>query len=385
MKRGCKRSFKRSFNRRFIGVISLLICLFLWHGMIQAAEPFELHVLDVGQGQGILVEADGHYMLVDGGGRMASSFVVSYLKERRISKLDCVIASHYDEDHMAGLVGVLSAFPDDLFLAPDYAGQGALYDSLASAALSNGCVMMHARSGMTFGLGGARVEIVGPVSAGNANENDRSVAVRISYGDTAYLICGDTEQQGEMDMVASRADITADLYVVNHHGSSTSSIDAFLDAVTPTYAVISCGTGNAYGHPSIETMQRLQSREIQMYRTDRQGTIVAYSDGEDIWMSTYPCEDWSAGTLTSQEERTVDTAAEGSLEENEADELLIQAQPKEMQDASMQYVCNTSTKKFHYPDCKSVSQMKEENRLYTELSREELIAEGYKPCGNCKP
>ena len=86
---------------------------------------FECHVLDVGQGQSVLIEADGHYMLIDGGGRDASSFVVSYL--RGIEKLDCIAVTHYDEDHYAGIIGVLKTIPCDLLVAPPYAGEGELY------------------------------------------------------------------------------------------------------------------------------------------------------------------------------------------------------------------------------------------------------------------
>lgn len=94
-----------------------------------AAQPFELHLLDVGQGQSVLIEADGHYMLIDGGGRSSSSFVVSYLKQQGIDHLDLIAVSHYDEDHMSGLIGALSVFPDDELLLPSYEGEGSLYQS----------------------------------------------------------------------------------------------------------------------------------------------------------------------------------------------------------------------------------------------------------------
>ena len=354
-----------------ISVIALLETV----STVSAAEPFELHLLDVGQGQSVLIEADGHYMLIDGGGRGASSFVVSYLRQQGVDNLDCMILSHYDEDHMAGLIGVLSVFHTDLFLAPVYAGEGNLYQSLAAAALSNGCTVMRPVTGWQFQVGSSDVKIVGPVGE-YTSDNDRSLSVRITYGDTSYLICGDAEQQSEVDMVGSGADLKADVYVADHHGSSTSSMDVFLDAVSPAYALISCGVDNGYGHPSMETLLRFQNHGISMFRTDKQGTIVAYSDGSDIWFNMNPSDDWTAGngfiTLDGTDTEAGGEVTRGMPEEEEKEE-------------TFQYACNTNTKKFHYPDCNSVNQMKEENRLYTDLSREALIAQGYKPCGNCNP
>ncbi|MBQ8306492.1 MAG: MBL fold metallo-hydrolase [Blautia sp.] len=358
--------------KRILTLLALILTLSGFNLSVSAAEPFELHLLDVGQGQSVLIKADGHYMLIDGGGRDASSFVVSYLRQQGVDNLDCMVLSHYDEDHMAGLIGALSVFHTDVFLAPAYAGEGDLYQSLAVAALSNGCVVMHPVAGWQFQVGNANIEIVGPVGEYTSG-NDCSLSVRISYGDTAYLICGDAEQQSEIDMVGSGTNLKADVYVVNHHGSSTSSMDAFLDAVSPTYALISCGADNGYGHPSMETLQRFQNHGTAMFRTDKQGTIVAYSDGSDIWFNTDPCDDWTAGNGVISLEGT---GAEAGGE-------VTRGMPEE--EETFQYVCNTNTKKFHYPDCNSVKQMKEENRLYTDLSREDLIAQGYEPCGNCNP
>ena len=350
-----------------------LTLIFLCCRTVSAAAPFELHVLDVGQGQCVLVEADRHYMLIDGGGRDSSSFVVRFLKQQGISEFDYIAVSHFDEDHLAGTIGVLSVFRDDLLLLPSYTGEGMLYDSFLAAMISNGCDVCHPQAGDSFQLGGAEIRIVGPASDYPV-ENDRCLAIRISYGDTSYLICGDAEQQSELDMAGQ--DIGADLYVVNHHGSSTSTMDAFLDAVDPEYAVISCGTGNSYGHPHMETMQRLKERDIQMFRTDKQRTVSAYSDGEDIWFNTYPCDDWSSGN-------SIDSSENANTYEPAADPSEISLE--ESVDKEAAYVCNTNTKKFHYPDCNSVNKMKEEHKLFTNLSRDALIMEGYEPCGNCNP
>ena len=118
---------------RYIFVAAILAAWIALPGFsAHAAQPFELHLLDVGQGQCALIEADGHYMLMDGGGRSSSSFVVSYLKQQGIEYFDEIALSHYDEDHMSGLVGVLSVFPVNQILLPPYAGEGELYQEQGS-------------------------------------------------------------------------------------------------------------------------------------------------------------------------------------------------------------------------------------------------------------
>ena len=374
-----KMRWRMKKGSRTIRCIFIAVILFAWISLtgviVYAAQPFGLHLLDVGQGQCVLIEADGHYMLIDGGGRSSSSFVVSYLKQQGIDHFDLAAVSHYDEDHMSGVIGALSVFPADEILLPSYAGEGELFQSLSTAAVQNGAVIWHPLAGEVFSLGGATVEVVGPVRTDYEWENDRSLAFRIMYSEVSCLVCGDAEGTSEWDMVNSGRDISADIYVVNHHGSRTSSTEPFLDAVSPSYALISCGKDNSYGHPTAEVLQRLQERGIQMYRTDLQGTVILYSDGYSIWSDQDSCQDWTPGIYENQTRQM--PAVEGSDGSSGAAEG----------DSSeeIQYVCNTNTMKFHYPSCDSVKQMKESNRMNTDLSRDELIAQGYQPCGNCHP
>ena len=375
----------------------LILCMSLGIITAEAAEPFELHMLDVGQGQSVLVEANGHYMLLDGGGRGASSYVVTYLKQQEIERLDVVAVSHYDEDHMAGLIGALSVFRVGTLLLPSYAGSGELYRSFAAAALSNGCKIEHAEAGQSFLLGEADVSVVGPVRADYAAENDRSLAFKITFGKMSCLICGDAERQSEMEMAGSVSDLKSDVYVVNHHGSSTSSTDALLDAVMPAYALLSCGKGNDYGHPAIETLYRLRNHGCQLFRTDCQGAIVAYSDGDDIWFSQEPCDDWTAGSGSVISGDVWAADAPGNTGHFPAELFLDKDFSKQATaleetvkgageaQTSCRYICNTKTRKFHYPSCTGAIQMKEENRLYTDSDRDTLVAQGYEPCGICRP
>ena len=365
---------KHKYRRFYHGIYFFLLC-FIWLIVmplaVKAEGQFELHLLDVGQGQSVLINANGHYMLVDGGGRDSSSKVVSYLFQQGVSSLDCIVLSHYDEDHMGGIIGALSAFSCQVLLLPDYTGETELYGSFAKAAISNGCVIMHAKAGNGFQIGGAEVEVVGPVQQNYIKENDKSLVLRLSYGNIHYLIGGDAEEQSELDIASSDQDISADVYIVDHHGGSTSSMDIFLDAVSPRYALVSCGLNNEYGHPSMEALQRLKNHGISLFRTDLQGTVVLYSDGNDTWFNQDPTDDWS-----SVRDSGTRSLPFGGISEND------EAQEKE---SAFTYVCNVNTKKFHYSDCESVSQIKEKNRLFTDKTREELIEEGYEPCGSCNP
>ncbi len=342
----------------------LCILLFFAHAVpVCADEPgFAFHMLDVGQGLCVLVEADGHYLLYDGGGAKTSSFVVSFLKQQGVSNLDYIVVSHYDDDHLNGIVGALHVFACGSVLAPDYVPDTDIYRSYVSALQENGAPVTHPLPGDTYTLGNAFLEILGPSSYDNASENNNCISLCIDYEGFRFLICGDLEAEGEEELVNSGADLSCDLYVVNHHGSASSSTFYFLDRALPNCAFLSCGAGNPYGHPASETMERLQSMDCELYRTDRQGSVTAYSDGSSLWFSTDPCIDFSGGDLPIEREST---AADST--------------------GSITYVCNTNTYKFHYEYCDSVDQMKEKNKRFTTESRDALIAQGYVPCKNCRP
>lgn len=324
--------------------------------------PFSLTMLDVGQGLSILVQADGEYLLYDGGGRSASSYVVSYLQQHGVTELEWLAVSHYDEDHISGLVGVLHTTPVEQALMPDYTTDTQIYQSLQTVLGEKDVPVIYPAQGDIFSLGGAEIQVVGPQNYVYDSDNDKSLCLRICYGDFQCLLTGDAEQDAEQDMVASGQDLTCDLYVVGHHGSSSSTSEELLDAASPAYAFLSVGEDNPYGHPTAQTLNALQQHGITLYRTDQQGEVTVYSDGQQCWFSTEPCQDWSAGNQSIPEEPLATTVPQ-----------------------TAQYVLNTHTKKFHFPDCPSVDQMSEKNKEFTDVSRDELIARGYTACGRCNP
>ena len=243
---------------------------------------FEVHFLDVGEGLSVLVRSDEHAMLYDGGNADSSSFVVSYLKQQGISTLDYIIASHYDADHISGLIGALHVFDVQNVIAPDYTHGSSTYESFIRSVEEKGLTIHHPSVGETFSLGSSSFTVLSPEHE-YEDSNNNSIAVRIANGKNHFLVTGDAEEESENDICTSGLRLQSDVLCCGHHGSSNATTDELLSAVKPDYAVISCGAGNEYGHPHWETLQKLEDQGVTVYRTDESGTIIAYSDGNDIW------------------------------------------------------------------------------------------------------
>lgn len=322
--------------------------------------------LDVGQGNTILAESEGHYMLIDGGARETSSFVVSFLQKRKIEKLDYLLISHFDEDHLAGAIGALHNFEVGTLITPDYTADSSIYRSYAEAVAEKGYTEMHPKMGDEFTLGNAGFRIISPVSYGHEDKNQDSVGIILQNGANKFFIGGDIGLEGEKEILEANIDIDADVMMMNHHGSHVS--EKFFDAVSPITGVISCGEGNSYGHPREDTMKILEENQVPVFRTDKQGTIVVHSDGADITFEQKACNDYTPGTRA------------GNDEKDEADEIFGNSD-----EANCDYILNTHTKKIHKPGCSSAEKTDEDNKAYFKGNIEELLENGYSTCGNCKP
>lgn len=308
----------------------------------------QLHFIDVGQGLSVLAESDGHFLLFDGGDRKTSSLVVSYLKEQGVETLDYVIASHYDADHLNGVVGALNAFQVSQVLAPDYETDTKVFQSFQSAIEKNRIPLSHPTPGDSFTLGNASFTVLAPQDKSYQNANDYSVAIRLTAGDVSFLITGDAEVESEAEMVKSGLPLESTVYVAGHHGSASSSSWDFLQKAVPEYVVISCGAGNSYGHPHVETMEKLQSMEIPVFRTDKQGTVTVSTDGTSLTWSADPCNDYSSGDPDDKPARPAGSGQPALPEENAPDQEAAES-------GSHTYILNTNSKLIHMPDCKSVT------------------------------
>lgn len=316
-------------------------------------------MLDVGQGLSILIESDGEYLLYDGGGRNYSSYVVAYLQQHGINELKYMFTSHYDEDHINGLIGVMNTTKIGLVVRPDYTHNSKLYQSYLNMLNQNGAPSEFPKVGDTYQLGNATITVISPKEYGDdANEN--SIAINVSDGNFNCVITGDAEVESEEIMVASRNLVDCDLYVVGHHGSSSSSSKSFINTIRPEYAFISVGKGNSYGHPTQKTMDTLTSNSIQVFRSDIQDEVTCYTNGSNYWFNKEPCNDYGTGNNVDKSESTAHVEAK-------------------------MYVLNTNSNKFHYPNCSSVEKMSEKNKSVVTDTRNNLINRGYSPCGICKP
>lgn len=322
--------------------------------------------LDVGQGNAVVIRQGNQTMLIDGGPRESSSFVVSYLKQQGIQKLDYVLISHFDEDHLAGAIGALYNFPVGTLITADYETDSSIYDSYKEAVEEKGYEPVHPSLGDTFSLGDGSFRIISPVSYGHEDENQDSVGIILEMGSDRFFIGGDIGLEGEKEILEAGVDIQADVMLMNHHGSHVSR--EFFQAVNPSWAVISCGEGNSYGHPRQDTVELIQESQVSLFRTDRQGTITAVSQGQGITFDQDPCNDYTPGDRTEEKEDTLEetrTALSNSTRED------------------CDYILNIHTKKIHLPDCSSVKAMDEDNMAFYKGDEDSLLSQGYTPCGNC--
>ena len=332
---------------------------------------FSVRYIDVGQADAALVECDGRYMLIDGGNKGDSDVIYTVLNNGGIELLDIVVASHVHEDHIGGLPAALVRADADLILCPTAEYDSDEFMDFRKYALQRCPKITVPQPGDTYVLGSATVTVLGVNSADSIN--DTSIVLKVQYGETSFLFTGDAEEPAEQAIMTSGQDLSATVLKVGHHGSSTSSTAKFLDAVDPDYAVISVGKNNSYGHPAEETLQKLADRSIQVYRTDQMGDILCTSDGQTV---SFTWEKSGTAAVPVTAAPIVGTNPVAGGEDVSAAEAPA---------AEITYVLNTNTRKFHLPSCKSVAQIKESNRSEFTGTRDEVIEQGYSPCGNCRP
>jgi beta-lactamase superfamily II metal-dependent hydrolase len=247
------------------------------------ALDMRVSVIYVGQAEAILIESEGHVMLVDAGLPESGATVVDYLRAQGIVEIDYLVATHPHIDHIGGMPAVLAAFDvENNVLAPDRSHSTATYRRFVAAVeMEPGVGLEKPSVGRTYQLGDAVFEIL---SNGDGAEslNDASIVIKVYCGSKTLLLTGDIEAATERSLVNSGRHLQSDVLSVPHHGSHTSSTAVFLNAVRPQIAVVSCGYNNEYGHPHQSVVNRLQSIGAQIYRTDRSGTIVV--DFADDWV-----------------------------------------------------------------------------------------------------
>ncbi len=248
--------------------------------------PFYVSFIDVGQGDCSLISCNGVNVLVDGGEAEYAEKVISYLDELGIEYLDCYVMTHPHSDH----IGASSKIIDEISIGQVFTTYFSefnipttrTYEKALTSLSDSDAEVVFVEAGDSFTYGDLLIEIVAPIEE-TSEYNDMSIVFTASYKDTKVLFTGDTTETVEKQILENGYDVEADVLKVAHHGSTTSSSEAFIDAVSPYIAVISCGEGNSYGHPHDEIIDLLQYKEIKYHRTDEGGTIVYYGDGKNMF------------------------------------------------------------------------------------------------------
>jgi competence protein ComEC len=242
----------------------------------------KVYMLDVGQGDSILLASGGEYMLVDAGENDKGDTVVSDLRRLGVKKLTAAVGTHPHSDHIGGMDTVLKTFPvDTLYLSPKTENTET-YEDVLDAADAKGLSVTVPKPGDTMMLGTAELEFLWPAEGYDSkNENNCSVVILVSAGGHKALLCGDIEKEAEKELLDSGLSVDCDMLKVAHHGSDTSSTKAFLKAASPQYAIISVGRNNDYKHPDKDVLGRLINAGAEIHRTDLEGTItVTFENGE---------------------------------------------------------------------------------------------------------
>lgn len=247
---------------------------------------FQVHYIDVGQGDCSLVVCDGQTLLIDAGENGHETEVINYLRLLGIDKLDYIIATHPHSDHIGGLPEVIEEFGIDNIIMPRLTKEQTpttkTYTRMLEEIKASGAKVISAKVGSTYTLGEASFEILGPVSDSAEDLNSMSVVAKVTHGENSFLFMGDAESDEEREIIGAGVDLDADVLKMGHHGSNTSSCKEFLAEVTPEICVIMCGEDNDYGHPHKEPLERLKKYTNEIYRTDICGDIVISSDGKNL-------------------------------------------------------------------------------------------------------
>lgn len=261
-------------------------------GELKGDPHMKMHVIDVGQGDSILIQCGDRNVLIDCGENGMGETVLDYLDRAGVTHLDWLVATHPHSDHIGGMDTVLnSEITVDNMMMPRTSKAMTpttkTYKDLLSAISKKGLKVTQPNPGQTYDLDGVTMLVLSPKKNSDYDDlNDYSVVLKFTYKDVSILTGGDANKKVEKELLKTDYDLSADIYKVSHHGGKESSCDEFVKALNAKYSAISVGEDNKYGHPKQETLERLNEINSQINRTDTDGSIIYETDGTDIAVTT---------------------------------------------------------------------------------------------------
>lgn len=243
------------------------------------------HYIDVGQGDSEFIELpDGTTMLIDAGTADYGETVVDYIKNLGYSKIDYLVGTHPHADHIGGMQKVVQSFDIGSVYMPKASTNTKTYENLLTEIKNKGLKIKSAKAGVSIiSEDNLKVDILAPNSSEYDELNNYSAVVKITYKNNKFLYMGDAEKLSEDEI---KADVSADVIKIGHHGSTSSSSKNFVKKVKPQYAVICVGKDNSYGHPKDTIIKRWKDIGAKILRTDEDGSITITSDGSNISVNT---------------------------------------------------------------------------------------------------
>lgn len=245
----------------------------------------EVHFIDVGQGDAILISTASQKILVDGGER--GNTVLNYLRQEGVNKLDLVVGTHPHSDHIGGLVNVLQEVAVTEVMDPGVPHTSRLFEEYLALIDEKGIKFTVARAGAARHFeDGLVLQVLHPGEPLSSSLNNTSIVLKVIFGQVSFLLTGDAEEAAERELLERGHNLRSTVLKVAHHGSETSSTPDFIGAVRPQVAVITVGENNSYGHPDAAVLELLQEYGAAIYRTDRHGTVVVITNGETVEIVT---------------------------------------------------------------------------------------------------